>query len=129
MTMKQDYTDLLSMKFLPLSEVKATLSEQVKKTQGGIRRIAITSNGRPTAVLLAYEDYLRLARACKISAAESTGGTIDFEVWKKGQEQRKEISASIDKLFDSASLTRKGQKPYKKAKLDEFTDSAKKRPD
>lgn len=125
--MKQDFADLLSMNFLPLSEVKATLSEQVKKTQGGIRRIAITSNGRPAAVLMAYEDYLRLARACKNSLAESAGQTIDFEAWKKGRGQRKEISASIDKLFDSASLTRKGQKPYKKAKLDEFSKSAKKR--
>jgi prevent-host-death family protein len=49
-------SDLLNLEILPLTKVKATLSEQVKKTQGGRKRVAITSNGFPRAILLSYED-------------------------------------------------------------------------
>ncbi|MCE9624097.1 MAG: type II toxin-antitoxin system Phd/YefM family antitoxin [Deltaproteobacteria bacterium] len=124
--MNKPYADLLSMEFLPLSEVKATLSEQVKKTRGRSLRVAITSNGRPAAVLMSYQDYLRLAEAAASPEVPSVR-SIDFEDWKKGSRRRKEVSSAINRLFDVESLSRKGQKSYKKNKVDELTGTNKKR--
>ena len=58
--MNKDFSNLLSIEFLPLSEVKAKLSEVVNTSLTKSKRIAITTNGRPTAVLLSYSDFLSL---------------------------------------------------------------------
>lgn len=44
------------MKTLPLSEVKARLSELVEEAALTHERVSITRHGRPTAVLLAADD-------------------------------------------------------------------------
>lgn len=60
--MVKTFNDLLSMEFAPLSEVKAKLSEQMRLIASEGKRIVITCNGKPSAVLLSYEDYLSLIR-------------------------------------------------------------------
>ncbi len=125
--MNKDYLDLSQMEFLPLSEVKATFSEQVKKTQGNARRIAVTSNGRPVAVLTSYEDYLAMAKRAEGGGRPASESVISFADWKKGQARRKRVSASIDSLFDAKSLSRKGQKSYKRGQVNEFNQPVKKR--
>jgi prevent-host-death family protein len=44
------------VKTLPLSEVKAKLSELVDEVESRDERVVITRNGRPAAVLLSHDD-------------------------------------------------------------------------
>jgi len=118
--MSLDFHNLLSMEFLPLSEAKAKLSEQVRKLVAEGKRLAITTNGRPTAVMLSYGDYLELLRKTAPSDAQSPFKVIDFDQWQKEARKRKMISDSISRLFDVSKLSRKGQKSYKKEKVREF---------
>lgn len=104
-------SDLLSLEILPLSKIKATLSEQVNKTQGGTR-IAITINGFPRAILLSYSDFLDLLR--KPGSPTSPTRTIRYESWKAAEPQRLLARDSILGLFDMKKLARKGKKTDKK---------------
>src|SRR5215471_17061543 len=108
--MSKDFANLLSMEFLPLSEAKAKLSEQMRKIISEGKRIAITTNGRPTAVLVSYEDYKDLLKKAASPEQETPVRTIDFDDWKKGSTKRKKVSDSISRLFDTSRLSRKGQK-------------------
>lgn len=119
--MPKDLNDILSVDFLPLSEAKAKLSEQMRKISLQGRRIAITTNGRPTAVLLGYQDFLDLLRSALPVTIQSPQDILDYSQWKKGSLIRKQVSDSIDQLFDATQLSRKGQKPYKQEKVREFT--------
>lgn len=119
--MKTPYNSLLDTEFIPLSEVKAKLSEQIRKTFS--KRIVITQNGKPTTVLLSYDDYLSLIRSLTSSDPNQV---INFDDWKKTFPARRKVSQSISKLFDVSSLSRKGQKSYKKETVDEFDRLSKK---
>jgi len=48
---------------LPLSEIKARLSEIVDKVEGQHERVTLTRNGRPAAVLISPEDLEALEDA------------------------------------------------------------------
>lgn len=112
--------DLRGMTFIPLSEAKAKLSEFLRKIASGGERLAITTNGRPTAVFLSYEDYLNLLKKLPTPPAEDEGEAISLEEWKKGSAGRKRVSASVRDLFNYDSLPRKGRKRYKKELLREL---------
>jgi prevent-host-death family protein len=47
---------ILEMEMLPLSVVKARLSELVDRVEGDDERIVVTRNGRPAAVLVSAAD-------------------------------------------------------------------------
>jgi antitoxin YefM len=52
-----DMTTILVMsETLPLSSVKAHLSELVDRVEGEHDRVVVTRNGRPAAVLISHED-------------------------------------------------------------------------
>lgn len=51
---------------LPLSEVKAHLSELVDRVEGQHDRVTITRNGRPAAVLLSPDDLESLEETLEI---------------------------------------------------------------
>jgi len=52
-----DVTRILVMsETLPLSSVKAHLSELVDRVEGEHDRVVVTRNGRPAAVLISHED-------------------------------------------------------------------------
>ncbi|GEM_PF-6859825 len=121
--MNTPYNSLLDTEFIPLSEVKAKLSEQIRKTTS--KRIVITQNGKPSTVLLSYKDYLKLIGQLS-GQPLSTAPIIDFEDWKKSFPKRCSVSKSISKLFDVSTLSRKGQKSYKKETVDEFDRLSKK---
>ena len=103
--MKNNYDSLQSFVFIPLSEVKAKLSEQIQRSAS--KRIAITNHGKPVAVLLSYHDYQKLLGQLdshKYPQAASTGRVIDYEEWKLGSARRKKASQAILDLFDMESL-------------------------
>ena len=112
--MDQDFTGILSTDFAPLSEVKAKLSERIRSALSSSKKTVITINGRPAAVLLAYQDYLALLRKLPGGESGSAGRVISLKEWEKGQKNRREITRSIAALFDVARLSRKGQKAYKR---------------
>lgn len=120
--MTTSYNSLLDTEFIPLSEVKAKLSEQIRKTPS--KRIVITQNGKPSTVLLSYEDYLNLVRQLPSETTQNQK-VIDFDEWKKTFPQRRKVSQSTSKLFDTSTLSRKGQKSYKKDLVDELDQSTK----
>ena len=49
--------ELSNFEFQPLSWVKARLSSIVNNLKISKKKIVLTTNGRPTAVLLSYEDF------------------------------------------------------------------------
>lgn len=116
--MNLNFESLLEMEFAPLAEVKAKLSEMVRRTQGG-KRVIITSHGHPSAVLMAFEDFKKLLRGTEKRAADLP--PIDFQDWKKQKGQRKKVTASILGKFNPKTLPRKGQKKYKRDALRGFT--------
>lgn len=112
--------DLRGMAFVPLSEAKAKLSEFMRRIASGRERLAVTTNGRPTAVILSYRDYLFLLGQSPRLEPTGEGEVLSLEEWRKGSRERKRISASIRDLFNYDSLSRKGRKRYKKDLLREF---------
>ncbi|MCC6272963.1 MAG: type II toxin-antitoxin system prevent-host-death family antitoxin [Deltaproteobacteria bacterium] len=118
-------SDLLSLEILPLSKVKATLSEQVQKTQGR-RRIAITSNGLPKAILLSYEDFLELL--ARGGPRPVPARVLRYDTWKNEESLRRKARHSVLGLFDMKALSRKGQKTYKRETVRELDRNLKKRP-
>lgn len=104
-----NYTDIRQIEFQPLSEAKAHLSHVVR-TLSPERRVAITTNGRPTAVLLSYDDYLSLLPPQPHSY---TPRRISIEEWERNEPTRLAIRDSIANLFDVSLLSKKGQKKYK----------------
>ncbi len=116
-------SDLLNLEILPLSRVKATLSEQVNKVHASRKRVAITTNGFPRAVLISYEDFIDLLG----KKSEPPVPRIDYADWKRGEPGRLKARDSILGLFDMKRLSRKGQKAYKKDLVDEFDRKLKSR--
>lgn len=109
---------LLKTEFTPLAEAKAKLSALVRKIVGG-KRLVITSHGRPQAVLLSFQDYLSLLPETPVSSKEPVG-EIQFQNWRRGKPERKEVRASILKHFNPTTLPRKGQKDYKRKRVERF---------
>lgn len=101
---------LPDLEYINLAEMKAKLSEKVKWSGEKGRRFAITSHGRPKAVLLSYSDYLGLVG----SKDAATPKTISFDEWNAGRGERQKVIDSVSSLFDAKKLSRKGQKGYKK---------------
>ncbi len=118
--MLKDFSDLRSLEFVTLSEAKARLSEFVRRIMGGAKRLMITTNGHPTAVLLSYRDYLALLDQRSPTSASSDEPVIRLEDWRRGSRQRATVRDSILKLFDPKTLSRKGQKSYKKQTVESF---------
>lgn len=115
------FADLLSTEFVPLFEAKAKLSQQIQKISRERKSIAVTVNGRPRAILLDYDDYLKLLRQAQGSdRASEPVQTIDYQAWKQGEKNRLKVRDSILNLFDMQKLSRKGQKSYKKEIVHEF---------
>jgi prevent-host-death family protein len=100
--------DLRSLGFLPLSRVKATLSQQVRELRPFARRLVITSRGQPVGVLVAYDEFL--AQHSERPEEE----ILDFESWERDRPRRERVRDSILELFDVPALSRKGQKRYKR---------------
>ncbi len=115
--------DLRGIVFVPLSEAKAKLSEFMRRIASGRERLAVTTNGRPTAVILSYPEYLSLLGQ-RTAGEEEPLRVISFEDWKKGRKERMAVRDSILRLYDAEALSRKGQKKYKKDTVDGFTSKS-----
>lgn len=112
--------DLRGTVFVPLSEAKARLSEFMRRIASGRERLAVTTNGRPTAVILSYPEFLSLLGQER-GGEDEASRVISFDDWKKGRKERLAVRDSILKLYDAKALSRKGQKKYKKDAVDELT--------
>lgn len=120
--MIKSFESLLSFEFVPLSEAKAKLSEQVRWVTAEGKRIGITCNGKPAAVLMSYQDYLDLVRASAPATPKAETRIYDFQEWKKGKTQRAKVKESIAGLFEAEKLSRKGQKKYKEEAVRELRE-------
>ncbi len=115
--MNNDFTDLRTLDFVTLSEAKARLSEFVRSLSQAAKKLVLTTNGHPSAVLLSYQDYLRLVGQQSFQAPTKV---IRFEDWKRERGKRIVVRDSILNLFDADKLSRKGQKCYKKKTVASF---------
>lgn len=122
MTMDNDFMDLRTMDFVPLSEVKARLSEFVRKAAASKKRVALTTNGRPSAVLMSYEDYLRFMDQGPDAGAKYPARKISLSTWRKEKTNQESVRDTILNLFDSSKLSRKGQKKYKERIVRRYRD-------
>jgi len=104
-------SELETLRFATLSEVKAKLSEYVRALRPRERRVVITVAGKPAAVLIAYDEFV--AR----SAAAPTEKVIQLEDWRRQRPERERVRDSILSMFDLGSLSRKGQKRYKRDRV------------
>jgi prevent-host-death family protein len=59
---------LVMSETLPLSEIKAHLSEIVDRVEGEHQRVTLTRNGRPAAVLMSVEDLEALEDTLELLA-------------------------------------------------------------
>ncbi len=105
--MSRKRVDLSTLRFLPLSTVKAKLSEEVRELRPGERRVVITVAGRPAAVLVAFDEFVE---GIRVEPTE----VITIEEWRGGRAERERIRGSVLSLFDTGALSRKGQKRYKR---------------
>ncbi len=115
---KASFLNLTQFDFHPLSWVKARLSEVMCSLRDNQKRVVITTNGRPTAVLLSYDDFLEIVSAANTDLDKTQ--VIDFEEWKKKRKNREKVRDSVVSLFDTSLLTRKGQKKYKEDTVRDF---------
>jgi prevent-host-death family protein len=120
--MNQNFLDLRRVDFIPLSEAKARLSEFVRSVSRDRKRVALTTNGRPSAVILSYSDFLDLLNLLQPQPG-AEGKTIDFDDWEKGRAQREMVRDSLLKQFDPSKLSRKGQKYYKKRTVESLGET------
>ena len=56
---------LTDLDFATVSETKSGLSALLKRLKGTRRTLAVTSHGKPSAVLMAFEEYRRLTEDLK----------------------------------------------------------------
>ena len=108
---------LLNIDFEPLTEVKAKLSEKVARVDKEGRLLAITLNGKPTAVLVPYSEFLSWIQS---GAGVYKPRQLSVKEWERESKQRREVVASVKNMFNLFKLERKGQKPYKQNALKKF---------
>ncbi|MBI4211010.1 MAG: type II toxin-antitoxin system Phd/YefM family antitoxin [Deltaproteobacteria bacterium] len=108
---------LNNIDFEPLTEVKAKLSEKISLIEQKRRLLAITVNGKPKVMMVPYEEFLAM---CGGGLSTYVPRKISLEEWKKQSVHRRAVSKSITDLFDMKSLSRKGQKPYKRDAVKKF---------
>jgi prevent-host-death family protein len=101
------------LEYVSVAEMKAKLSEKLKSVESKGRRFAVTSHGKPKAVVISYKEYLAMAQG---SIAEPPK-EIELGEMKKEIKKRKSIIESVSSLFDENKLSRKGQKGYKCEKV------------
>ncbi len=94
-------TIILVMETLPLSQVKAHLSEIADRVEGQHDRVVVTRNGRPAAVLVSPEDLDSLEETLAVlsdpdlmqkiregEAASEAGDTLTLEELKANLKRR-----------------------------------------
>ena len=100
---------LPDLEYVSVAEVKAKLSEKLRRVSSHGRRFAITSHGKPKAVLLSYKNYIALLEKRNEGEIEK----ISIDEWKKDAKRRKKIVDSVSSLFDLNKLSRKRQRVHK----------------
>lgn len=111
---------LEDLEYVSVAETKAKLSEKLKSVETRGRRFAVTSHGKPKAVLMGYRDYIALTE----NAAPSPEKEVSFSELKDTVSKKKNIIESVASLFDEKKLTRKGQKGYKREAVRKMEKSA-----
>lgn len=104
---------LEDLEYISVAEMKAKLSEKLKSVESKGRRFAVTSHGRPKAVVISYKEYLAMAQGDMTAPSKE----MELSEIKKEIKKRKSIIESVYSLFDEDKLSRKGQKGYKREKV------------
>lgn len=101
---------LPELEYISVAETKAKLSEKLRNIEKRGRRFAITSHGKPKAVLISYKEFLFLNE----NPSSAPSKKISLDQWKKKKNERKKVIESVASKFEESKLTRKGQKRYKR---------------
>ena len=83
------------MRTLPLSEVKARLSELVDEVEGHDERIVITRRGRPTAVLVSHDDFDRLQETREVTSDRA----LLMEIRRGIRQMKRGQTVSYEEVF------------------------------
>ena len=106
------------LEYISVAETKAKLSEKLRSIESRGRRFAVTSHGKPKAVILGYKEYLSLLEA------PLPPGEIKLDKWRSESGIRRKIIESVASLFDETKLSRKGQKGYKRHVIEKMEKTA-----
>lgn len=98
------------LEYASIAETKARLSEKIRRVVDNNRRFAITSHGKPKAVLISYKNYIALTS--NQNKTENQEKVEDMSARDK-----KTVIKSVTSRFDEKLLSRKGQKDYKNEKI------------
>jgi prevent-host-death family protein len=92
---------------LPLSSVKAHLSELVDRVDGQHDRIVVTRNGKPVAVLVSNEDLEELEETLAIMSDSSLMAQIEESKQELASGERgatlAELRGALDRSGDAAA--------------------------
>jgi prevent-host-death family protein len=95
---------------VPIAELKAHLSEKIRDLRGKRRPLVVTQNGKPTAVLLAPEDFdLLTSQARFVQAVQE--GLSDVDHGRVVSDE--DLSQRLDARFGKLSVSPKAR-PTKK---------------
>lgn len=98
------------MKTLPLSEVKARLSELVDEVEGRDERIVITRKGRPAAVLLSQDDLESWQETLDVTSDRALMREIRRGIRQIGKGQ----AVSYEEVFgEKSGATKRSPRPAK----------------
>jgi antitoxin YefM len=98
------------MKTLPLSEVKAKLSELVDEVESRDERVVITRRGRPAAVLVSQDDLDSLQETLEITSDRSLMTAIRRGIKQIEQGQ----TVSYEEVFGQSLRGKKRSAPRAK---------------
>jgi len=110
---------LEDVEYVSVAETKAKLSEKLRRIEKNGRRFAITSHGKPKAILISYNEYIGLTKDLPKRKAPRAKLPTNKQV--------KEVAKYITSKFDIKLLSKKGQKEYKSEKRSKRTTKNNKR--
>lgn len=89
---------------VPIGELKTHLSERIRELKGRRRPLVVTQNGRAAAVMLAPEEFDRLANQARFAAA-AQDGLSDLDAGRVVSDE--ELGRRLDARFGSQTKASK----------------------
>ncbi len=83
----------MTIQTLPITEARAKLPQLIKAADERFERTVITSNGKPTAVIMSYEEYEAWEETLEILS--------DFDAMRAVREADEELAAGKTVSFEA----------------------------